>query len=123
MKRYCSSIATQDILAALGKKDSPGLQLANLDSRYLVQRTVQKYIYKKQMQTRYEAWEGENLSELSSSPKWWGYFLCGVRGVQEEVMTMMIVMMMMMIKMIMLIKDSNMFLIMMMKMTMMITGW
>ena len=75
------------------------------------------------MQTRYEAWEGENLSELSSSPKWWGYFLCGVRGVQEEVMTMMIVMMMMMIKMIMLIKDSNMFLIMMMKMTMMITGW
>jgi len=50
----------------LGKRDTSGLQLANLDSRY-------------------EAWEGENLSELSSSPKWWGYFLCGVRGVQEEV--------------------------------------
>ena len=43
-----------------------------------------------QIQTRYEAWEGENLSELSSSPKWWGYFLCGVRGVQEEVIIMMI---------------------------------
>jgi len=56
----------QDILAALGRRDNPGLQLANLDPRY-------------------EAWEGENLSELSSSPKWWGYFLCGVRGVQEEV--------------------------------------
>jgi len=58
----------QDILAAVGKRDTPGLQLVNLDSRY-------------------EAWEGKNLSELSSSPKWWGYFLCGVRGVQEEVGT------------------------------------
>ena len=58
-----------------------------------------------QMQTRYEVWEGENLSELSSSPKWWGYFLCGVRGVQEEVIMnmMMITMMIIMIMMIMLI--------------------
>ena len=50
-----------------------------------------------QIQTRYEAWEGENLSELSSSPKWWGYFLCGVRGVQEEVRMMMIKFMMIMV--------------------------
>lgn len=49
-----------------------------------------------QIQTRYEAWEGENLSELSSSPKWWGYFLCGVRGVQEEVIIMMILIRIMM---------------------------
>ena len=32
-------LATQDILAALGKRDTPGLQLVNLDSRYIVQRT------------------------------------------------------------------------------------
>ena len=52
------------------------------------------------IQTRYEAWEGENLSELSSSPKWWGYFLCGVRGVQEEVPMMMITNMMITMTMI-----------------------
>ena len=32
-------IKTQDILAALGKRDTSGLQLANLDSRYIVERT------------------------------------------------------------------------------------
>ena len=52
-----------------------------------------------QIQTRYEAWEGENLSELSSSPKWWGYFLCGVRGVQEEVTMIIIIDMMIIIMM------------------------
>jgi len=58
----------QDILVAVGRREEPGLALANMDPRY-------------------EAWEGSSVRGAApppGAPQWWGYFLCGIKGVVEE---------------------------------------
>jgi len=57
----------QDIIVAVCKRSKPGLSLANVDQRYC-------------------DWEEADLSHISITPgcpSWWGYFLCGLKGVAE----------------------------------------
>jgi len=58
----------QDMLVAVKTTDDNGLSLKNLDPKY----------------EDYHLDSLENIQIPNNKPSWWGYFLCGLKGVQEE---------------------------------------
>ena len=58
----------QDLLVVGGRDQEGALTLSNMDSKY-------------------ERYQLERMADLlipPDNPQWWGYFLCGLKGVQEE---------------------------------------
>lgn len=58
----------QDLMVAARVMDKSGLELRNVDKMY----------------PEYRLDNLENIEVPSSSPSWWGYFLCGLKGVTQE---------------------------------------
>merc|ERR1712142_111269 len=58
----------QDVLVAVAKTGGGGISLCNVDPKY----------------GQFKEGSLADITIPGGSPSWWGYFLCGLKGVQEE---------------------------------------